>query len=76
MDVSLMSKPYGQGETLVPQVIVGAWLVPAFAAIFVCARFYTTRRILKSKPKENWFILVALIFSILFSVSVTIRVFT
>ncbi|KAK3355565.1 hypothetical protein B0H65DRAFT_414309, partial [Neurospora tetraspora] len=64
---------YGEGETLAPQVVLAAWLVPVFPAIFVCARFYTTRRILNSKPKEDWFILVALIFSILFSVSVTIQ---
>ncbi|KAK3339425.1 hypothetical protein B0H65DRAFT_300185 [Neurospora tetraspora] len=74
MDVQQMSsKPYGEGETLAPQVVLAAWLVPVFPAIFVCARFYTTRRILKSKPKEDWFILVALISSILFSVSVTIQ---
>ncbi|KAK3488582.1 hypothetical protein B0T13DRAFT_406440 [Neurospora crassa] len=71
--VARMRKPHGEGETLVPQLIVTAWLVPVFPAIFVCARFYTTRRILKSKPKEDWYILVALIFSILFSVSVTIQ---
>ncbi|KAL0475036.1 hypothetical protein QR685DRAFT_434165 [Neurospora intermedia] len=71
--VARMRKPHGEGETLVPQLIVTAWLVPVFPAIFVCARFYTTRRILKSKPKENWYILVALIFSLLFSVSVTIQ---
>ncbi|EGZ76883.1 hypothetical protein NEUTE2DRAFT_146574, partial [Neurospora tetrasperma FGSC 2509] len=71
--VARMRKPHGEGETLVPQLIVTAWLVPVFPAIFVWARFYTTRRILKSKPKEDWYILVALIFSILFSVSVTIH---
>ncbi|KAK3388065.1 hypothetical protein B0T20DRAFT_108536 [Sordaria brevicollis] len=69
----LFETKYGEGESIAPQLILGAWIIPVFPAIFIGARFYTTRCILRTKPKEDWFILVALIFSVLFSSSVTLQ---
>lgn len=59
-------------DNIVPNVIMASVLAPFFALIFVALRFYTSRNILRTIYKDDWLILIGLILSVGYSISVIV----
>ncbi|KAK3985048.1 hypothetical protein QBC44DRAFT_335716 [Cladorrhinum sp. PSN332] len=59
-------------ENIVNQLILACAIAPVFSFIFVCARFYTARSVLRSFHRDDWLILPAMVMSIAFSIVIII----
>ncbi|KAK3329131.1 hypothetical protein B0H66DRAFT_540312 [Apodospora peruviana] len=66
------SSPSPSSAALIHEIILAATLSPSFAVLFVALRFYTAKFIIRVIHKDDWMILIGVIFSIGYSITLGI----
>ncbi|KAK4161128.1 hypothetical protein QBC43DRAFT_269123 [Cladorrhinum sp. PSN259] len=59
-------------DNIITPVILACAIAPVFAFLFVCARFYTARSVLRTIHADDWLILPAMVMSIAFSICIIV----